>query len=101
MAIKLNNQSVRVSCSCGALLNIHIYDWSQDAPEVYETSDSRMGPQICHRFSVEDIECCQCHATVSAQIEVWENPPGIKEFTGRTDNVDADDAESAINVEGE
>lgn len=98
MAVKLNDVNVRVKCTCGEVCNVHIRDWEEKEPEPYETSESRMGDQICHRFEINDYACSKCHHEISAQIEVWEYPPGVKEFTGASANVDHKSADAAVEV---
>lgn len=101
MSVQLNDKSVRVTCACGNCFSVHICDWNQDEPEVYDTSDDQMGSQVCHRFTIDEWECSQCHKGVNAQIEVWEYPSGMKEYTGATANVDANDAEAAVTIRPE
>ena len=101
MSVKINDVSIRVVCPEGHENHIHIYDWEQSDPEIYETSEKRMGPQTCHRFTLDGVRCSHpsCLATIDAEIEVWEYPEGIEEYASSTPNVDATDAGAAVQIE--
>lgn len=101
MSVKINDVSIRVVCPEGHENHIHIYDWEQSDPEIYQTSEERMGPQVCHRFTLDGVQCAHpdCLATIDAEIEVWEYPDGMEEYSSVTSNVNESDAGAAVQIE--
>lgn len=96
--LQLKNEKIHVQCPNGHLISVPMEDWEQLAPEINEKPDWAMGNEVHHCLELSDYPCPKCEALITAKIDVWEYPVGVKEYREQTANVNAADAEAAVIV---
>ncbi len=89
---------IRVKCQNGHWNAVSSEQWEQTEPEMIEHPDWAMGNETHHHLELSDYPCDECGKEISGSIDVWEYPTGTVSARDQSDNVNVDDAASAVTV---
>lgn len=72
----------------GTTYRVPIEDWDVEDPQIYPKGEDQMGPDVCHRYTLDGYQPVGSAISIDAWIEVWEYPNGSIETYDASDNID-------------
>lgn len=80
----------------GKTYRVPVEDWDVADSQIYSKGEDQMGPDVCHRYTLEGYQPANSAVSIDAWIEIWEYPNGSVEMVDASDNVDQSSATDAF-----
>ena len=68
--------------------HVPVDDWDVEEPQICPKGEDQMGPDVCHKYTLDGYQPASSTVSIDAWIEVWEYPNGSIETVDASVNVD-------------